>query len=262
VLWAAGNIGDCGDSEDDRLAALIDSEPGTVLTLGDNAFPDGTTADYSNCYAPSWGRLLERTHAVLGNHEYNTGTASGSFDYFGPRAGPRDLGYYSFDVGDWHIVVLNDNAPQVSFATGSPQDEWLAADLAAHPAKCTLAAWHQPAFLSSNSPGFTTRDRRAIWQRLQAAGVDVVLNGHQHHYERFAPMQPDGSRDDATGIVQFNVGTGGESVLLPTVAINPNSSFRDARFGVLRLRLEASGYHWDFLPTSGVSVDSGSAQCH
>jgi hypothetical protein len=197
----------------------------------------------------------------MGNHEYNTGNAAAAFDYFGDRAGPRDLGYYSFDLGQWHVIVLNDNIPGQPFTRGSAQDQWLSEDLAAHPRQCTLAAWHAGMFLSSNTPAFTVRDRRAIWDRLYEAGVDVVLNAQQHHYERLAPMRPDGAFD-ATGIREFNVGTGGESVELPTVAIHPNSEVRAARFGVLKLTLDSNSYHWDFLPISGAPVDSGSASCH
>lgn len=262
VLSAAGNIGDCSGSEDNDTGAILDTLPGYVLTLGDNAFPDGTLAEYNTCYEPAWGRHKGRTLAVLGNHEYNTGNADGSFDYFGSRAGPRGAGYYSTNLGSWHVVVLNDNGGFVSYAPGSLQDAWLQSDLANHQGMCTLVAFHQPMFLSSNTPGFTTRDRRTIWDRLWAAGVDVVLNGQQHHYERFAPMQPDGTRDDAQGIRQFNVGTGGESLVLPTVAIHPHSEVRAAQFGVLKLTLEPQRYSWTFIPISGAPVDSGSATCH
>jgi hypothetical protein len=262
VLAVAGNIGDCGGSEDNATGQILDTLPGYVLTLGDNAFPDGTLADYNNCYEPAWGRHKSRTFAVLGNHEYNSGTADGSFDYFGNRAGPRGKGYYSQNIGPWHLIVLNDNGAYVPFAAGSAQDQWLASDLASWQGMCTVVAWHQPAFLSSNTPGFTTRDRRAIWDRLYSAGVDLILNGHQHHYERFSPLRPDGSRDDAQGIRQFNVGTGGESVVLPTVAIHPNSEVRSSQYGVLKLTLEQQSYRWTFIPTSGAPVDSGSATCH
>jgi hypothetical protein len=262
ILSAAGNIGDCGGTDDDATGRLLDDIPGTILALGDNAFDNGTLYEYQRCYGDAWGRHKARTYAVLGNHEYQLGNASGAFDYFGDRVGPRDLGYYSFDIGAWHVIVLNDNDPPVSLAGGSAQDQWLAADLASHGNLCLLAAWHAPAFLSSNSAGFTTRDRRQLWERLYSAGVDVVLNSQQHHYERMAPLRPDGTRDDATGIRQFNVGTGGESVLLPTVAIHPASEVRAARFGVLKLTLTSTGYGWDFVATGGGFVDSGSGSCH
>jgi hypothetical protein len=260
TLTVAGNIGDCNGTDDDATGMILDTLPGTILTLGDNAFPNGSLDDYNNCYQPSWGHQKLRTYAVLGNHEYQTPGAEGAFDYWEERAGPQEgLGYYSFDVGAWHIIVLNDN---ISFEPGSPQDQWLANDLANDGKRCTMAAWHQPAFLSSSTAGFTTRNRRAIWDRLYEAGVDVVVNGHQHHYERMGPMRPDGSRDDAAGIRQFNVGTGGESVALPTVAIHPQSEMRSAQYGVVRFQLDSTGYRWDFIPVSGGVIDTGSGTCH
>src|SRR5439155_1573909 len=205
----AGNIATCGGDEDEATAKLLDGIPGTVVTLGDNAFPHGTLADYTTCYDPTWGRHKDRTQAVLGNHDYDAGNADGAFAYFGDRAGPRGLGYYSVDLGAWHVIVLNDNIP---FGPGSAQDQWLVNDLAATTGRCTLAMWHVPLFLSSNFDGYTVNDdRKPLWDRLYAAHVDVVLNGHAHHYERFAPMRPDGTRDDAAGIREINAGTGGES---------------------------------------------------
>jgi hypothetical protein len=264
VLVAAGNIATCSGAEDAMTAALLDSQPGWIAILGDNAFPDGTLQNYTECYGPTWGRHLDRTFAVLGNHEYQTGSASGAFDYLGDRAGPRDLGYYSLDLGDWHVIVLNDNQPYQSIAPGSPQDQWLANDLASTTRVCTMALFHAPRFLSSNTAGFIERGgHRPLWERLYAAGVDVVLNAQQHHYERMAPLAPDGSRDDARGIRQFNVGTGGESVALPTVAIHPQSEVRAAEFGVLKLNLSAGGYAWEFIPAPGSAFsDSGIATCH
>ena len=264
VLTGAGNIAKCTTDNDEATAALLDGRPGWVAALGDNAFPDGTFADYTQCYDPTWGRHRSRTFAVLGNHEYDTGDAGGAFDYFGARAGPRDLGYYSVDVGDWHVIVLNDNRNYVSFAAGSPQDTWLVEDLAANDKACTIALWHVPLFLSSNFDGYTSNpSRKVIWDRLQAVGVDVVLNGQEHHYERLAPMRPDGTRDDAGGIRQFTVGTGGESVELPTLAIHPQSEVRAAVFGVLALTLRAGGYDWEFVPVAGEGFrDAGSSVCH
>ena len=264
ILVGAANIATCGMTNDEATADLLDGIPGTVVALGDNAFPRGRLVDYQNCYGPSWGRFLDRTRAVIGNHEYDSSsTAEGAFDYYGDRAGPRGLGYYSFNLGDWHVVVLNDNARFVPFGAGSAQDQWLVNDLAANSKACTLAMWHVPLFLSSNDPGYTSNPtRKILWDRLYAAGADVVLNGHQHHYEVMAPMRPDGTRDDSTGIRQFNVGTGGESVALPTVSIHPNSVVRAAVFGVLKLTLKTGGYDWQFVPVAGESFnDSGSGRC-
>jgi len=262
VLVGAGNIATCGGEDDEATARLLDAIPGTVVTLGDNAFPHGTLADYTNCYDPSWGRHKPRTYATLGNHEYDTGNANGAFDYFGARAGSRGLGYYSFDLGAWHVIVLNDN---IAFGPGSAQDRWLVGDLAANTKRCTLAMWHVPLFLSSNFDGYTVNDdRRPLWDRLYAARADVVLNGHVHHYERFAPMRPDGARDDVGGIREINVGTGGESMdEVSTVAIHPNSEVRGFTFGVLKVTLEDGGYTWEFVPVAGGTfTDSGHGACH
>src|SRR5436309_2210357 len=215
--------------------------PGTVLTLGDNAFPDATLSTYLSCYDPNWGRHKAHTYATLGNHEYTTGTAAGAFDYFGDRAGPRGKGYYSFELGAWHVIVLNSNGSFVPFSAGSEQDQWLQADLAKNSKTCTLAVWHHPRFFSSFDVGFTSSGPiKIIWDRLYAAGVDVVLNAQMHHYERFPPMTPDGAVDNTRGIREFNVGTGGESVAMPTV-IAPNSEVRGADVGVLKLTLRRAG---------------------
>jgi hypothetical protein len=264
LLTAAGNIATCGNDNDEATASSLDGIDGWVAALGDNAFPDGRLEDYRNCYEPSWGRHRSRTYPVLGNHEYDMGNADGTFDYFGDQAGPRGLGYYSFDMGEWHVIVLNDNGAYVPYAAGSEQDQWLIADLAANTKRCTLAMWHVPLFLSSNTAGYTVNSsRRTLWNRLHAAGADVVLNGAQHHYERMAPMSPDGTRDDATGIRQFNVGTGGESLALPTVAIHPNSEVRASVYGVLKLTLRSDDYDWEFVAVAGQTfTDSGSGNCH
>jgi hypothetical protein len=263
VLAAAGNIASCTNTRDEATASLMDGLPGVVVALGDNAFHAGTLADYQNCYGPSWGRHKARTWAVVGNHEYSTGSADPTWDYFGDRAGPRGKGYYSFDHGEWKVIVLNDNTSHVSVSAGSAQDTWLQATLAANTKRCTVAIWHTPRFFSSSIAGYTSSSsRRILWDRLYAAGADVVLNAQSHHYERFAPMTPAGARDDARGLRQFNVGTGGESTAMPTV-IAANSEVRSAAFGVLKLTLRADGYDWQFLPIPGYAfTDSGSGTCH
>ncbi len=262
VILAAGNIARCTSTMDEATAAILDTIPGTVFTLGDNAFPLKDSAAYSRCYEPGWGRHKHRTYATLGNHEYDTGSAYESFDYFGDRAGPPSLGYYSFDLGSWHIIVLNIN-DAVSSPAGSDQDRWLAADLAASSKTCTLAMWHSPRFFSSNTPGYTSNEMVLdAWNRLYAAGVDVVLNGHQHQYERFPPMTPLGARDDARGIRQFNAGTGGESAEMPIGLSEAREVLTDA-FGVLKLTLDAGSYSWEFVPVvPGQFTDSGSGTCH
>jgi len=269
VFVGAGNIATCGTSNDEATAQLLDSIPGTVFTAGDNAFPNGSDSNYVACYGPSWGRHKARTYAVLGNHDYQNlgdkGDARPSFDYFGDRLGPRGLGYYSYDLGAWHIIVLNDKGAYVGLDPASPQAQWLAADLAQNTRRCTLALWHIPLFLSSNSAGYTVNpEHKAIWDVLYAAGVDVVINGQQHHYERMAPMNPDGAVDQARGMRQFNVGTGGgDGVMLPTVAVHPNSEKRAAVFGVLKLTLKLDSYDWEFVPVAGATFsDTGSGTCH
>jgi acid phosphatase type 7 len=262
VILVAGNIATCGTTNDEATAAILDTLAGTVFTLGDNAFPNGSAAAYRDCYQPSWGRHKARTYAALGNHEYNSGSASASFDYFGDRAGPADLGYYSRDLGNWHIIVLNVN-DTIGFEEGSAQDQWLQADLAAHSKACTLAIWHNPRFFSSNTVGWTSNAFvTVLWERLYAAGVDVALNGQQHQYERFPPMTPTGTPDDVRGIREFNVGTGGESTELP-IAIAQHSEIRSDAFGVLKLTLDAGSYRWEFVPTmQGQFSDAGSGTCH
>ena len=261
VMVGAGNIATCGSPDDQATASLIAALPNaTVFTLGDNAFPDGSLDVYNRCYSPSWGQFLSRTRAVLGNHDYQNGDANGSFDYFGDRVGPRGLGYYSYDVGSWHIIVLNDRGTSEIDAA---QMTWLANDLATKNKPCTIAMWHVPLFLSSNNPGWTSNPgKKPVWDLLYNAGVELVLNGQQHNYERFMPMRPDGSVDAERGIRQFSVGTGGESV--DTFSeIHPNSEVRSATFGVLKLTLKRTGYDWQFLPVAGQSFsDSGSGSCH
>ena len=262
VLIVAGNIASCGTEERaEAMVRVVNGIPGTVLTLGDNVFPDATY--YQTCYDPTWGRLKPRTWATLGNHEYQSGSADGAFDYFGDRAGPRGQGYYSFDLGAWHIIVLNSNARYVPDAAGSAQDAWLQNDLAANTKQCTLAAFHQPRFFSSDTPGWTSDESVTnLWNRLYAAGADLVLNGQQHQYERLKPMTPTGALDDARGLRSIDVGTGGESTAMP-VAIHPNSEVISAAFGVLKLTLYADHYTWEFVPMPGQTFsDQGSGTCH
>src|SRR5947208_3120926 len=262
VLIVAGNIASCGEAERNAVMAdLVAGIPGTVLTLGDNVFPDATY--YLQCYDPTWGRHKARTYATLGNHEYQSGSADAAFDYFGDRAGPRGQGYYSFDLGAWHIIVLNSNATHVPDGAASAQDVWLQNDLATHSQKCTLATFHQPRFFSSDTPGWTSDESVLnLWNRLYAAGADLVLNGQQHQYERLKPMTPAGAVGDAQGLRSIDVGTGGESTALP-VAIHPNSEVISDAFGVLKLTLYADRYTWEFVPLAGETFhDQGSGTCH
>ena len=263
VLLAAGDIASCASPGDAATAALLDSMPGTIATLGDNAYERGSPAEYADCYGPTWGRFLSRTRPAPGNHEYLTPGASGYFSYFGAAAGAPDSGYYSYDLGAWHIVVINSNcSPAGGCQAGSRQEAWLRADLAAHRTVCTLAYWHHPRF-SSGEHGDQV-SMQPIWQDLYDAGADVVLSGHDHDYERFAPQTPTGVADPARGIREFVVGTGGKNHYPITRPAEPNSEVRNwDTFGILKLTLHPRGYDWQFVPEAGKTfTDAGSGRCH
>ncbi|MBI4477196.1 MAG: metallophosphoesterase, partial [Acidobacteria bacterium] len=205
VFVGAGDIAQCDAASRPHLtAALLDGIPGTVFTAGDNAYPDGSTRAFMTCYEPTWGRHKARTRPSPGNHDYDTPGAAPYFAYFGSNAGPPGLGYYSFTLGSWHIISLNS---EISAFPGSAQMDWLRNDLAMNPTRCALAYFHTPVF-SSGLHGDNPH-MQAVWRVLYATGVDVIVNGHDHNYERFAPMDPDGERDLVSGIRQFVVGTGG-----------------------------------------------------
>jgi hypothetical protein len=261
VLVGAGDIAGCSTAEDEATAKLLDGIQGTVFTLGDNAYEKGTSAEFANCYGPTWGRHKARTMPSVGNHEYYTPDASGYFGYFGSAVGDPSKGYYSYDRGAWHVVVLNGNCSKVTCAAGSPQETWLRADLAAHPSPCTLAYWHAPLY-SSGEHGNGTYVR-PFWKALYQADADVVLNGHDHDYERFAPQDPFGVADPARGIREFVVGTGGRSHY-PFVTVQPNSEVRSTgTSGVLKLTLHQTSYDWEFVPVAGKTfTDSGTSGCH
>ena len=248
TLIAAGDIASCRSSGDERTAALVARIPGTVAVLGDAVYEGGTAQEFRDCY--SWARFRGRTRAALGNHEYGSGNASAAIAYFRlPRSG-----YYSYDLGDWHVVVLNSNCrPAGGCERGSPQQRWLAADLAANPARCTVAYMHHPRFSSGLHGPDTTLG--ALWTTLSRGGVDVVLAGHDHHYERFAPFE---------GIRSFVVGTGGRShyPVLGRLSRPKSVAVNFLTYGVLRLTLRAEGYDWRFVPVAGSTYsDSGSSPC-
>jgi hypothetical protein len=261
-LTAAGDIARCDSSDDEATGQLLDRLPGTVAAVGDLAYDSGSTSAFLNCYGPSWGRQRARTRPALGDHEYETGSAAAYFAYFGAAAGDPSKGYYSYEIGSWHIVVLNTNCAEVGgCGSGSLQDQWLLDDLTLHPAACTLAYFHAPRF-SSGQNGSST-DSAQFWQDLYDAGADVVLSGDDHDYERFAPQAPDGTLDTARGIREFVVGTGGGSRQWFNTD-EPNSEVRDsAARGVLSLTLHAGSFDWRFVPAAGTTfTDSGSQSCH
>jgi hypothetical protein len=263
VLLAVGDIATCNGEGDDVVAQLLQNLPGEIALLGDNAYEKGTASQYQHCYDPNWGLFKNRTHPAPGNHEYLTKAASGYFNYFGAAAGDPTRGYYSYDLGAWHLIALNSNCSDVGGCqAGSPQEQWLRADLAAHPAPCTLAYWHHPRF-SSGQHGNNTR-LRAVWQALYEAGADVALNGHDHDYERFAPQDPAGTADAARGLREFVVGTGGKNHYHFNSVLEANSEVRnDNTFGVLKLTLSLRSYTWEFIPEPGKKfTDKGEGECH
>jgi hypothetical protein len=253
---------------------LVGAGFSAVLTLGDNQYHVGSLSDFNTSFDPSWGRVKPIIHPAVGDHEYSTAGARGYFDYFngagGPsgQAGDRDKGYYSFDLGSWHLVALNSTCEQIErgagadgCAAGSPQERWFRSDLAAHRSSCTLAYWHAPRFNSGF--GGSHSELQAFWQALYEAGGDIVLNGDAHDYERFAPQDPNGNLDAAGGIREFVVGTGG-AFFTGWSTLKPNSEVRQRdTFGVLAITLHPTSYEWRFLPEAGQEfTDSGGGPCH
>jgi len=263
ILVGAGDIADCKDlSGAEATAKLLDHVSGTVMADGDLAYPDGTKENFV-CYDKTWGRAKSRTRPAPGNHEFHSSGATPYFDYFGAAAGDPKAGYYSYELGKWHVIVLNSECLDVGGCeAGSPQDKWLRGDLAAHPATCTLAYWHKPLFSSGGAHG-NDLTVKPLFQALYEANADVVVNGHDHDYERFAPQDPEGAPDSKRGIREFVAGTGGKN-LRPFGEPKPNSELRDATaFGVLKLTLKPNSYEWQFIPQAGKSfTDSGSGNCH
>jgi acid phosphatase type 7 len=280
VIMAAGDIacdpadpgynGGAGTADRCHQQATSDLVVGTpldaVLPLGDIQYDSATTARINAVYAPTWGRVKSISRPILGNHE--SGTATGYFDYFnGPGvsdgpAGPRGKGYYSFDLGAWHVVALNSNCSSVSCSAGSEQESWLRADLAAHPTGCTLAYWHHARF-SSGHDG-SNAFMQPLWEALQDAQAELLLSGHSHDYERFAPLNRDGDVDGAEGIRQFVVGTGGAFFTGGLGSLAPHSEVaQNNTFGVLKLTLHPTSYDWQFVPEAGGTfTDAGSEPCH
>jgi hypothetical protein len=260
TLVAAGDI--AGDTPgDEQTAALLDQIPGTVAALGDLAYENGSLAEFQTWYAPWWGRAYARTRPAPGNHEYLTAGAAGYFAYWGSIAGDPAKGYYSYDLGAWHVVSLNSNCSFVGgCGAGSPQEKWLRDDLAAHPARCTLAYWHHPRFSGGLVGGSSSM--QPIWQALFDRGADLVLVAHAHNYQRFAPMNAAGVLDASRGLREFVVGTGGRSHHAVGPATNLELS-NDTTFGVLKLTLHSGGYDFQFVPVAGETfTDSGSTACH
>ena len=260
VLVGAGDVGWCGTTSAAKTAKLVKGIAGTVIVPGDVAYPNGSTRDFAQCYDPTWGAFKARTRPAPGNHEYYTKGAAPYFAYFGSRAGARGKGWYSYEAGTWHVVVLNSNCAYVGCDEGSPQEKWLKADLAAHPTACTIAYFHHPRF--SSGPHGSDPRTDAFWRDLYAAGAELVINGHDHDYERFAPQTPDGVADPARGIREIVVGTGG-GPLYPFIRRTANSEAKGLTFGVVKLTLRPGAYRWDFIPVAGATYrDTGTGTCH
>lgn len=257
VLVGAGDIARCGVAGAEQTATLLDRMSGTVFVAGDNAYMDGSASDYRRCYDPTWGRHRHRTRPVPGNHEYQTPNAAGYFEYFGASAGPAGLGYYSYPLGSWLVLAVNSELPA---GEGSRQLQWVRDQLSVNRHDCTAVYWHRPLFSSGrNGPNHDMRD---LWRVLHDMGVEIVLNGHDHLYERFAPQTPDGQIDSMKGIRQFTVGTGGA----PKYDVRgraANSEVTASVWGVASFTLQDGGYRWEFVPVEGESFrDSGTGVCH
>jgi hypothetical protein len=252
VLLAVGDIGSCDGETDEAVASIASSLPGSIALLGDIAYPSGSVTDFATCFEPAWGPMRQRLHPAPGNHEYETPEASAYFAWFGAAAGEPGQGWYSYELGAWHVVALNSNCAFVGgCGVGSPQLTWLQADLAAHPAECLLAYWHAPRYSSGRHGSLTHTD--ALWTALVGAGMDVALAGHDHSYERLV----------VDGVREFVVGTGGRSLYAFDREALPATEVRqDDSYGLLRLDLSKGGYEWEFLPLSPtVFSDAGTGVC-
>lgn len=276
-MIGAGDIAVCGTSGDEATGRIVDSVmvsdsiagiPTEVFTVGDNAYPsgnEGVDRDFPRCFAPSWGspRILRVIHPSPGNHDFDSGSGAPYFGYFGGRAGPAGRGYYSYDVGSWHVISLNSEA---YFAAGThaqarAQEDWLRQDLAANHARCTMAYYHRPAFSSGKYGGI--REVRPLWRILYEGGAELVLNGHEHHYERFLPQNTAGVADSVNGVEEIIVGTGGGELRGVRYPLAANSVVEiHGHFGVLKLSLGSDEYRFAFLDTAGRVWDTGGRKCH
>ena len=262
VLVGAGDVTHCSALEGARATtALLERLEGTVFVLGDGSNDQGSPVQYRECFADTWGRFRDRIRPTPGNHDYFTDGAAGYYGFYGEAAGAADRGYYSYQHCGWHVVVLNGNCSKVGGCQrGSAQEQWLRADLAAHPAKCTIAYWHQPRF-SSGRHGSDARTGD-LWRALHEAGAELVLSGHDHHYERFAPLDPFGRPDPERGIRQFIAGTGGAGLRTVGSPVDGSEVRIAGRHGVLRLALRDGAYDWQFISIEGETLDSGTGACH
>lgn len=252
VLVGAGDIASCSRTQDEATATLLDNISGTVFTTGDNVYPDGTSSEFTNCYGPTWGRHKARTKPVPGNHDYHTSGAAGYFQYFN-----NIPAYYAYNLGSWRIYALNS---EISMSSSSAQVTWLQNDLAANPRQCVLAYWHKPRWSSGDNHGNDSAVQ-TLWQVLYNAGAELVINGHEHNYERFSDMNASGSAV-SQGLREIVVGTGGAGLYSFGSPLSTSQVRNSSTFGVLKLTLRATGYDWQFVPVAGSSfTDSGSDTC-
>lgn len=262
TLVGAGDIADCRSDLDTQTAALVAAIPGTVFTLGDNAYEDGRYSEFQECYEPTWGQFKDRTRPAPGNHDYRTAGAAGYFWYFGDQAGPDGRGYYAYDLGAWRIYSLNSQCGEIGgCGAGSAELQWLQEDLAANPSRCALAYWHHPRYSSGEHGNNASMDE--IWDALFDAGVELVLAGHDHSYERFAPMNRAGELAPDRGITSFVVGTGGREFyefedILPTSRAHVTGVA-----GVIELTLNPGSWSARFVPIPGDGfTDHAQDVCH
>ncbi len=267
TLVGAADIGGCGPTpaHSQATAALLDSIPGMVFVAGDLAYPNGAETEDIRCYDATWGRQRSRTTPAVGVHDFIAPNAQGYFNYFGAIAGDPTKGYYSYNYGAWHVVIINDICTVSAGVNGctatSAEGQWLQSDLTANPTACTVAIWHQPLYSSTSSA--VTTAMKPFWQILYNAGAELVINGHAHNYERFAPQDPNSNLDVAKGLREFVIGTGGESLQSFTTTASNSEVRNSSTFGVLKLTLHATSYDWQFIPIAGQTfTDSGSQACH
>lgn len=262
MVLAAGDIASCTTTGDAATAKLLDELAGTVVTLGDNVYPDGTASQFADCYGPTWGRHLARTRPAPGNHDYRTKGAAGYFAYFGAAAGDPARGYYAYQLGGWRVYSLNSNCAEIGgCGPRSAEVAWLKADLAANPRACVLAYWHAPRY--SSGPHGSQAAVDALWDALYDAGAELVLGAHDHDYERFAPQSGDGRLDPEAGIVQFVVGTGGFSHYEFGKVLSTSRARDNTAFGVLELTLSPGSWSSRFVPIAGQTYsDTASGTCH
>ena len=251
-----GDTGWCGSPAMPLLARLMTTLGGDLFLAGDLAYPNGTLAEFQRCFDPDFGRFRSRFWAAPGNHDYMTAGAGGYFGYFGDRAGPGRRGYYSVRSSTWQVLMLNSNIP---LGRNSPQFEWTRQEIVANPTRCTMAVWHHP--FDSSGPNGPNPNQRDLWDLLHGLGVDVVVSGHDHMYERHAPQDANGRSDPAKGIRLFIAGTGGAPPYARARAV-ARSELLLSTHGVLRLKLEPALYEWEFQDVNGVVLDRGLNVCH